>query len=80
MAVDGDRMVLVGIVDDDAAVWTSVDGGRHWSREPDPSGALGGYGQQSGHGVVLDGDRVLVFGQDGPNLALWEGTLPLRSP
>jgi DNA-binding SARP family transcriptional activator len=71
--------------DENAAVWTSIDG-TNWDRVEDPSGALGGSGSQqisavadSDVGLVAAGNEVL----NGTNGALWvsaDGTTWSRVP
>jgi len=50
--------------DQDAAVWVSTDAGASWARAPDPTGALGGRGNQQASRLAKLGDRVLVVGSD----------------
>jgi DNA-binding SARP family transcriptional activator len=89
ITVGGPGLVAVGEEtidgDENAAVWTSIDG-TNWDRVEDPSGALGGSGSQqmsavadSDVGLVAAGNEVL----NGTNGALWvsaDGTTWSRVP
>ena len=51
--------------DKDAAVWLSTDHGATWERSPDPTGALGGPGDQSIARVVpLPSGELVAVGSD----------------
>ncbi|HEY7280766.1 MAG TPA: protein kinase [Actinomycetota bacterium] len=70
--------------DIDAAVWTSPDG-TNWTRVSDPSGALGGPGDQGMTDVQTFGDELIAGGfassDDGLDGAVWisdDGTVWIR--
>jgi len=64
-----DLIVVSGMDDDEAAVWTSADG-RTWSRVHLPH-VLGGTGQQAIAGLAAAGPGVLAVGWNDLDAAVW---------
>jgi hypothetical protein len=74
LAADGDRIVVSGVEEDDARIYSSADGGATWRRHS--AAVFGGVGPQYVHELVIAGDEVVMTGIDNASGAAWVGPAP----
>jgi hypothetical protein len=74
VVADGDRIVVSGVENDDARIYSSTDGGATWRRHR--AAVFGGVGPQYVHELVIAGDEVVLTGIDNASGAAWIGPAP----